>query len=145
MGSAISKAANAIGALLGNAFIAPFKTIFGGSCEGICSGTWDITCFIEHLCISNLIKLLMVSGLCYISTFTLYHSFLAFTYFISHFTYLVLAFNNLNRKTLKSDRLIHLLHAKSFSFLYYFLSFLALLCVCACVCVCVALRQGYLA
>lgn len=72
MGSAISKAANAIGALLGNAFIAPFKTIFGGSCEGICSGTWDITCFIEHLCISNLIKLLMVSGLCYITLMFMY-------------------------------------------------------------------------
>ncbi|XP_064935081.1 uncharacterized protein LOC103994485 isoform X2 [Musa acuminata AAA Group] len=66
MGSVISKAANGVGTALGNAFVAPVKTIFGASCEGICSGTWDITCFIEHLCISNLLRLLMVSVLAYI-------------------------------------------------------------------------------
>ncbi|MCL7047668.1 hypothetical protein MKW94_011308 [Papaver nudicaule] len=33
----------------------------------VCSGTWDFTCFIEHLCVSNIVRLLMVLGLCYIS------------------------------------------------------------------------------
>lgn len=33
MGTVISKAANGVGGVLGNAFAAPFKTIFGGSCE----------------------------------------------------------------------------------------------------------------
>ncbi|KAI3990317.1 hypothetical protein MKX01_037656 [Papaver californicum] len=66
MGAVIGKAANGIGAAIGNAFIAPFKTIFGASCEDICSGTWDFTCFIEHLCVSNIVRLLMVLGLCYI-------------------------------------------------------------------------------
>ncbi|KAF9605743.1 hypothetical protein IFM89_018139 [Coptis chinensis] len=35
MGSAVSKAANGIGSLIGNAFTAPIKTIFGGSCENM--------------------------------------------------------------------------------------------------------------
>ncbi|XP_043710876.1 uncharacterized protein LOC122659809 [Telopea speciosissima] len=72
MGTAISRAANAIGGILGSAFVAPFKTIFGGSCEGICAGTWDIMCFIEHLCISNLVKLLMVLGLIYTTLMFMY-------------------------------------------------------------------------
>ncbi|CAL9146557.1 unnamed protein product [Musa hybrid cultivar] len=72
MGSVISKAANGVGTALGNAFVAPVKTIFGASCEGICSGTWDITCFIEHLCISNLLRLLMVSVLAYITFLFIY-------------------------------------------------------------------------
>ncbi|KAJ8467903.1 hypothetical protein OPV22_030455 [Ensete ventricosum] len=72
MGSVISKAANGVGTALGNAFVAPVKTIFGASCEGICSGTWDITCFIEHLCISNLLRLLMVSVLAYITLLFIY-------------------------------------------------------------------------
>ena len=33
MGTVISKAANGIGGALGNAFVAPIKTIFGDSCE----------------------------------------------------------------------------------------------------------------
>lgn len=72
MGTVISKAANGIGAVLGNAFVAPIKTIFGASCEGVCSGTWDITCFIEHLCVSNLLKLLMVLCLTNITLLFLY-------------------------------------------------------------------------
>ncbi|RZC71942.1 hypothetical protein C5167_035093 [Papaver somniferum] len=66
MGAVIGKAANGICSAIGNAFTAPFKTIFGASCEDICSGTWDFTCFIEHLCFSNIVRLLMVLGLCYI-------------------------------------------------------------------------------
>ncbi|XP_041014314.1 uncharacterized protein LOC121257387 [Juglans microcarpa x Juglans regia] len=66
MGSVISKAANGIGGVLGNTFVAPLKTIFGASCEGVCSGPWDVVCFIEHLCVSNLVKLLMILVLCFI-------------------------------------------------------------------------------
>ncbi|KAK9280937.1 hypothetical protein L1049_003828 [Liquidambar formosana] len=75
MGSVISKAANGVGVVLGNAFVAPIKSVFGGSCEGVCSGTWDITCFIEHLCVSNLVKLLMVLVLCYITLLFFYLMF----------------------------------------------------------------------
>ncbi|KAG2722418.1 hypothetical protein I3843_02G111300 [Carya illinoinensis] len=66
MGGVIGKAANGIGGVLGNAFLTPIRTIFGGSCEGVCSGPWDVVCFIEHLCVSNLVKLLMILVLCYI-------------------------------------------------------------------------------
>ncbi|KAG2588771.1 hypothetical protein PVAP13_5NG306481 [Panicum virgatum] len=33
----------------------PFKLIFSASCESVCSGTWDLPCFIEHVCISSLL------------------------------------------------------------------------------------------
>ncbi|KAG6668938.1 uncharacterized protein LOC122303175 [Carya illinoinensis] len=66
MGGVISKAANDIGGVLGNAFVAPVKTIFGASCGGVCLGPWDVVCFIEHLCVSSLVKLLMILVLCYI-------------------------------------------------------------------------------
>lgn len=66
MGTVISKAASGIGSVLGTAFVAPFKSIFNGSCEDVCPGPWDIICFIEHLCVTNLVKLLMILGLCYI-------------------------------------------------------------------------------
>ncbi|TKY64712.1 hypothetical protein E2542_SST14610 [Spatholobus suberectus] len=72
MGSAISKGANGLGSVIGNAFSAPFKSIFGGSCEDICSGPWDVICFIEHLCFSSLVKLLMILALCYVSLLFLY-------------------------------------------------------------------------
>ncbi|KAJ0008415.1 hypothetical protein Pint_30745 [Pistacia integerrima] len=66
MGTIISKTANGVGGVFGNAFSAPCKAIFGRSYEGVCSGPWDIVCFIEHFCIANLVKLLMIFGLCYI-------------------------------------------------------------------------------
>ncbi|KAL5701195.1 hypothetical protein ACHQM5_026559 [Ranunculus cassubicifolius] len=72
MGAVVSKAANGIGGILGNAFVAPIKSVFGGSCENICSGTWDITCFIEHLCVSDIVKLVMVFCLTYITLLFLY-------------------------------------------------------------------------
>ncbi|KAI3912500.1 hypothetical protein MKW98_020962 [Papaver atlanticum] len=75
MGAVIGKAANGIGAAIGNAFTAPFKPIFGASCEDLCSGTWDFTCFIEHLCVSNIVRLLMVLGLCYIILMFIYLMF----------------------------------------------------------------------
>ncbi|CAI9754075.1 unnamed protein product [Fraxinus pennsylvanica] len=72
MGSALSNAANGVGTLIGNGLAAPFKALFGGSCEGVCSGTWDVECFIEHLCFSSLFQLLMVMGLCYLTLIFLY-------------------------------------------------------------------------
>ncbi|XP_020598378.1 uncharacterized protein LOC110037966 [Phalaenopsis equestris] len=66
MGDVVSKAVNGIGSVVGAAFVAPIKAIFGRSCEGICSGTWDLICFIEHLCFSNLVRLFIVSVLSYI-------------------------------------------------------------------------------
>ncbi|KAL5825728.1 hypothetical protein ACOSQ3_021791 [Xanthoceras sorbifolium] len=66
MGSVISKAASSFGGVLGNAFTAPFKTIFSAACADVCAGPWDVICFVEHLCVFDLIKLLMILGLCYI-------------------------------------------------------------------------------
>ncbi|KQJ83026.1 uncharacterized protein LOC112269379 [Brachypodium distachyon] len=66
MGSVVGTAANGIGTFLGNAFTAPFRSLFGASCEGVCSGTWDVACFLEHLCVSSLARLFMVLVLSYI-------------------------------------------------------------------------------
>ncbi|KAL3753376.1 hypothetical protein ACJRO7_000726 [Eucalyptus globulus] len=72
MGDVLSKAAHSVGSVVGNAVAAPFKTIFGGSCEELCSGPWDVVCFIEHLCVTNLIKFLLICVLCYIALLFLY-------------------------------------------------------------------------
>lgn len=37
------------------------------SARGVCSGTWDMICFIEHLCISDMLKLMMVLLIAYLS------------------------------------------------------------------------------
>ncbi|KAL5700426.1 hypothetical protein ACHQM5_025869 [Ranunculus cassubicifolius] len=64
MGAVVSKAANGIGGILGNAFVSPINSVFGG--------TWDITCFIKHLCVSDIVKLVMVFCLAYITLLFLY-------------------------------------------------------------------------
>ncbi|KAK4774471.1 hypothetical protein SAY86_009406 [Trapa natans] len=66
MGNLISHAANGIGDAVGSAFSAPFKSVFGASCDEVCAGSWDIVCFIEHLCVSKLVKFLLIAGLCYV-------------------------------------------------------------------------------
>ncbi|CAL5090145.1 unnamed protein product [Urochloa decumbens] len=66
MGSAVSSAANGLGTLVGNAVAAPFRALFGASCEGVCSGTWDLPCFVEHLCVSSLARLFVVAILTYV-------------------------------------------------------------------------------
>ncbi|CAN1306156.1 hypothetical protein LINPERPRIM_LOCUS26726 [Linum perenne] len=66
MGSVLSQAASGAGAFLGNLVTAPLKSIFGGSCDEICRGPWDVGCFVEHLCISNLFKFVLILVLCYI-------------------------------------------------------------------------------
>ncbi|CAN6210017.1 unnamed protein product [Urochloa humidicola] len=74
MGSAVSSAASGLGKLVGNAVAAPFRALFGASCEGVCSGTLDLPCFIEHLCFSSLARLLAI---------------LVVTYFLLLFGYLL--------------------------------------------------------
>ncbi|XP_039834420.1 uncharacterized protein LOC120695186 [Panicum virgatum] len=66
MGSVVSSAANGVGTLVGNVVSAPFKLLFGASCESVCSGTWDLPCFIEHVCISSLLRLFVVIIVTYI-------------------------------------------------------------------------------
>ncbi|XVF86252.1 hypothetical protein PTKIN_Ptkin18bG0025700 [Pterospermum kingtungense] len=44
-------------------------------CRDICSRPWDVTCFIEHLCVSNLVKLLIIFGRCFIIMIFLYPLF----------------------------------------------------------------------
>ncbi|XP_010539603.1 PREDICTED: uncharacterized protein LOC104813627 isoform X1 [Tarenaya hassleriana] len=67
MGGVVGKAANDVGVFIGNAFAAPFKAILGRSCENVCTGPWDLECFIEHFCIPDLAKLLMISALSFLS------------------------------------------------------------------------------
>ncbi|RCV10605.1 hypothetical protein SETIT_2G123600v2 [Setaria italica] len=66
MGSVVSTAADGLGTFVGNSLSAPFKALFGASCEGVCSGTWDLPCFVEHLCVSSLARLFVVAILTYI-------------------------------------------------------------------------------
>ncbi|CAH9081854.1 unnamed protein product [Cuscuta europaea] len=71
MGSVLSKAADGFG----NALATPFKAMLEGSCEDVCSGVWDVSCFITHLCVSDLIKLFMILVLCYITLLFFYMFF----------------------------------------------------------------------
>ncbi|XP_051212453.1 uncharacterized protein [Lolium perenne] len=72
MGSVVGTAANGVGTLIGNAFTAPLRAVFSASCEGVCSGTWDVACFLEHLCVASLGRLFMVLVLVYIMLFFVY-------------------------------------------------------------------------
>ncbi|KAL1205680.1 hypothetical protein V5N11_001381 [Cardamine amara subsp. amara] len=66
MGNAVGKASTDIGGFIGNVFTAPLKATLGRSCLDVCSGPWDIACFIEHFCIPDIAKLLLISSLCFI-------------------------------------------------------------------------------
>ncbi|KAI4302638.1 hypothetical protein MLD38_038359 [Melastoma candidum] len=66
MGGTISQAANGLGNAIGNAISSPFKSVFGGTCEGVCAGPFDVSCFIEHICVVNLLKLFVICFLLYI-------------------------------------------------------------------------------
>ncbi|KAM3261142.1 hypothetical protein ACQJBY_052042 [Aegilops geniculata] len=72
MGSVVGTAASGVGTLLGGAVAAPFRAILGASCEGVCSGTWDVACFLEHLCAASLARLFMVIVLTYVVLFFAY-------------------------------------------------------------------------
>ncbi|KAG7587562.1 hypothetical protein ISN45_Aa02g027340, partial [Arabidopsis thaliana x Arabidopsis arenosa] len=66
MGNAIGKASTDIGGFIGNIFTAPFKATLGRSCLDVCSGPWDLACFIEHFCLPDIAKLVLMSSLCFI-------------------------------------------------------------------------------
>ncbi|AEE36179.1 transmembrane protein [Arabidopsis thaliana] len=66
MGNAIGKASNDIGGFIGNIFTAPLKATLGRSCLDVCSGPWDLECFIEHFCLPDIAKLVLMSSLCFI-------------------------------------------------------------------------------
>ncbi|KAE8804991.1 hypothetical protein D1007_19013 [Hordeum vulgare] len=72
MGSVVGTAASGVGALVGDAVAAPFRALLGASCEGVCSGTWDMACFLEHLCVASLARLFMVIVLTYVVLFFAY-------------------------------------------------------------------------
>ncbi|RLN34612.1 uncharacterized protein C2845_PM03G26900 [Panicum miliaceum] len=59
MGFVVSSAANSVGTLVGNVVSAPFKLLFGTSCDNVCV-PWDLPCFIENVCISSLLRLVVV-------------------------------------------------------------------------------------
>ncbi|CAL9241187.1 unnamed protein product [Arabidopsis halleri] len=66
MGNAIGKASTDIGGFIGNIFTAPFKATLGRSCLDVCSGPWDLACFIEHFCLPDIAKLVLMSSLCFL-------------------------------------------------------------------------------
>ncbi|XP_024006415.1 uncharacterized protein LOC112082930 [Eutrema salsugineum] len=66
MGNAIGNASTDIGSFIGNVLTAPFKATLGRSCLNVCSGPWDLSCFIEHFCLPDIAKLVMISALCFI-------------------------------------------------------------------------------
>ncbi|KAK9097567.1 hypothetical protein Sjap_023064 [Stephania japonica] len=72
MGSLVSKAADGVGSLVGNAFAAPLKAVFGGSCNDVCPDPWDLICLIEHLCVVSLVKLLLMFILTYFTLLFVY-------------------------------------------------------------------------
>ncbi|XP_010472727.1 PREDICTED: uncharacterized protein LOC104752316 isoform X2 [Camelina sativa] len=66
MGNALGKASTDIGGFIGNIFTAPLKATLGRSCLDVCTGPWDLACFIEHFCLTDIAKLVLISGLCFI-------------------------------------------------------------------------------
>ncbi|KAL5197087.1 hypothetical protein ABZP36_000599 [Zizania latifolia] len=74
--SALAAAVNSLGTLLGNVVAAPFRRFFDASCEGACSGIWDVACFIENVCIGSFVaslgRLLMLLILSYITVVFVY-------------------------------------------------------------------------
>jgi len=41
--------------------------------RSVCSGTWDLPCFIEHVCISSLLRLFIVIIVTYIGESMIFH------------------------------------------------------------------------
>ncbi|KAL9236503.1 hypothetical protein vseg_011165 [Gypsophila vaccaria] len=72
MGASTSKVISDIGSVIGNVVAAPFKSIVGRSCENVCGGMWDVVCFIEHICVFDLIRFLLACCLGYICLVFLY-------------------------------------------------------------------------
>ncbi|KAF0905362.1 hypothetical protein E2562_003947 [Oryza meyeriana var. granulata] len=66
MGSAVSTVANGALKFVGDVLGAPFRSIFDASCDGVCSGMWDVSCFMEHLCLVSLARLFIFLVLSFI-------------------------------------------------------------------------------
>ncbi|EAZ11328.1 hypothetical protein OsJ_01192 [Oryza sativa Japonica Group] len=66
MGNAVGAAANGVAAFFGNTLFAPFRSLLDVSCDGVCAGTWDAFCFIDHLCALSLGKLILFLVLSYL-------------------------------------------------------------------------------
>uniref|UniRef100_A0A0D3EM14 Uncharacterized protein n=1 Tax=Oryza barthii TaxID=65489 RepID=A0A0D3EM14_9ORYZ len=66
MGNAVGAAANGVAAFFGNTLFAPFRSLLDVSCDGVCAGTWDTFCFIDHLCALSLGKLILFLVLSYL-------------------------------------------------------------------------------
>ncbi|GAB2222140.1 hypothetical protein Drorol1_Dr00013342 [Drosera rotundifolia] len=75
MGNALGNAVNSFGTVIGNTLAAPIKSVFTKSCENICTGAWDLFCFIEHFCIADLVKLLLIFCISYLGLLFLYMLF----------------------------------------------------------------------
>ncbi|KMS97121.1 hypothetical protein BVRB_7g177870 [Beta vulgaris subsp. vulgaris] len=72
MGSSTSKVLGDVGSAIASALATPFKSILGRSCKDVCVGIWDVVCFIEHICIADLVKFLLVCCLSYLCLVFLY-------------------------------------------------------------------------
>nr|XP_009774289.1 PREDICTED: uncharacterized protein LOC104224356 isoform X2 [Nicotiana sylvestris] len=64
MGTVLSGFGEILGKLLGH----PLDFLAGKACSSVCAPTWDFLCYIEHFCISQLLKSAMVSILLYFVT-----------------------------------------------------------------------------
>ncbi|XP_056688891.1 uncharacterized protein [Spinacia oleracea] len=72
MGNSTSKVLSDIGSLIGNVIATPFKSVFGRSCQDVCDGRWDVVCFVEHICVADLVKFLLACCLLYICLIFVY-------------------------------------------------------------------------
>ncbi|XP_009774288.1 uncharacterized protein [Nicotiana sylvestris] len=68
MGTVLSGFGEILGKLLGH----PLDFLAGKACSSVCAPTWDFLCYIEHFCISQLLKSAMVSILLYFVVLFLY-------------------------------------------------------------------------
>ncbi|PKA51733.1 hypothetical protein AXF42_Ash003100 [Apostasia shenzhenica] len=66
MGNIVTSLVSGFTKVLGDLFGAPIDFLSGKSCSSKCGSTWDLLCYIENFCITNLLKLLAVSILFYI-------------------------------------------------------------------------------
>ncbi|KAL3026405.1 hypothetical protein AAZX31_04G229300 [Glycine max] len=72
MGNVIESFASGLGNAVGKLFNAPIEYLSGKSCSSVCGPTWDVMCYIENFCVTNLLKLAMVFMLLYIVLLFLY-------------------------------------------------------------------------
>ncbi|CAN4097737.1 unnamed protein product [Withania somnifera] len=72
MDNVIGTLFSGFGTILGKIFGHPFDFLAGKSCSTVCGPTWDFSCYIENFCISQLLKLVMVSILFYFVLLFLY-------------------------------------------------------------------------